>query len=79
MALSQAYVAEVPSADSSFHVVDFKRNGNSVSVEPTPLKISDGPCAMESQTMARLLSSYTQSAPSSSIPSARAVKTKSER
>ena len=32
----------VPSADSSFHVVDFKRNGNSVSVEPTLLKISDG-------------------------------------
>ena len=30
-----------PSADSSFHVVDFKRNGKSVSVEPTLLKISD--------------------------------------
>ena len=42
MALSQAYVAEVPSADTSFHVVDFKGNGNSVSVEPTLLKISDG-------------------------------------
>lgn len=34
-------VGEVPSADSSFHVVDFKRNGKSVSVEPTLLKISD--------------------------------------
>ena len=34
--------AYVPSANSSFHVVDFKRNGNSVSVEPTLLKISDG-------------------------------------
>jgi hypothetical protein len=32
----------VPSADSSFHVVDFKRNGKSVSVKPTLLKFSDG-------------------------------------
>jgi hypothetical protein len=32
----------VPSADKSFHVVDFKRNGKSVSVEPTLLKFSDG-------------------------------------
>ena len=32
----------MPSVNSGFHVVDFKRNGKSVSVEPTLLKISDG-------------------------------------
>jgi hypothetical protein len=36
------HVCFVPSADSSFQVVDFERNGKSVSVEPTLLKISDG-------------------------------------
>jgi hypothetical protein len=42
IALAKLHVGFVPGADSSVHVVDLKRNGKSVSVEPTLLKISDG-------------------------------------
>ena len=49
-------------------MVDFKRNGKSVSVEPTLLKISDELSLLYGKSAnSRLSSSSTQSAPSSSI------------